>query len=185
MKSQRILGAAAIALFCAAAQPAMSGNAEDIDRCANGINTGKAERLSVAGHKFKCPDGVVVSNDPLARGLGSFHPNHAYFEGGFSHLNQVLGKGLAADKVRFFITVENWNARGSDPRNCRMADPTINIERRSKVLKIAEYIPNWKDWKSLPRKIDGQWERAAFAISAAAIRKWHERFEFSVCKRDW
>jgi hypothetical protein len=176
MKSHRMICAAAIALFCAAAQPAMSGNAEEIDKCANGINTGKAERLTVAGFKFKCPDGVVVSNDPLARGIGVFNNNHAYFEGAFSHLNPRL----AADRVRFFITVENWNSP-----NCRIADPTMKIERRSKLLKIAEFIPNWKDWKSLPAKIDGQWEKAAFAISATAIRKWHERFEFARCKRDW
>lgn len=178
MKSQRIVGAVAIALLCAAAQPAMSGNAEDIERCANGMNTGKAEFLTVGGHKFKCPSGAVVSNDPLARGIGSFNPNNAYFEGAFSHMNWKL----AADRVRFFITVES--VPGGSP-DCRMADPVMKIERRSKLLKIAEYIPNWKDWKSLPRKLDGKWETAAFAISVAAIRKWHERYEFARCKRDW
>lgn len=181
MKTNAILCAAVLAWFGGAAQPAIAGNAEEIERCADAIHTGREVTVTVGGFKFMCRNQIVVSTDPLQRGMGTFAPSHAHYEGNFVRVNPVI----ANDRVRFFITVENWNARGADPTNCQMAQPVLKIERNSRWLKIAEYIPNWEDWKNLPRKIDGKWERAAFAIAAAAIRKWQRSYEFAVCKRNW
>lgn len=180
MKLQHSLCAAAIAL-CAAVQPAMSGNAEEMERCAEAIHASKPATVTVGGFKFKCSSRIIVMSEAEAMQMPGASGNHAYFKGHFAHLNSKLGISLAADVIRFPVVVENW----ADAQNCRMAEPSIQIERRSRLIRISEYVPNWMDWKSLPRKIDGKWEAAALAIAAASIRKWHQNTEFSRCKRGW
>jgi len=166
-------------MCCAAAQPATAGDAEEIERCASALLTAQAETVTISGFKFKCTSRIIVMSEAEAMQMPGASVNHAYFKGHFSHLNRKLGVSLAADVIRFPIVVENW----ADAQNCRVAEPSIQIERRSRLIRISEYVPNWRDWKSLPRKIDGKWEVAALAIAASAIRQWHRSSDFSKCRR--
>lgn len=177
MKLRHAFGAVAITLSCAT-QPAISGNAEQIERCANAIQSGPVSIVKVGRFKFRCGSlPVTVMTEAAAMQMPGSSNKHAYFTGRFIHMNPVI----ANDIVTYPIVIQNW----ADAQSCRIGEPSIKITRRSKLIKIGEFTPNTWDWKAVSKKIDGNWEAASFMIAAAAIRKWHTSNQYSHCKREW
>lgn len=160
MKSQCVLGAVAVALLCAVAQPAMAGPKEEVAKCTGTITNNSSTRVVISGHKFRCPGQIIVAEESEARALPNSSGANAYFKGALIH--ERTG---ADDKVKYFVVVENW----ADPQRCSVLVGPMTIN--GALEKVG------------PGRLSGSWRDVAQLLVTKLAYKWADSFEFSRCRR--
>lgn len=186
MRPVNVFGAIAIAALCAAAQPAISGNKEQLEACANSVLDGQSRNVVFAGHRFRCPGRIVVANEDELTTVMVVRDTNAYFKG-------LLGHRLRArpdDNMTYFITVENW----AHPQNCKILWPRMQIRHGGWFRLVKEFASEfidtdsklWEDesWDDFIKEFQGDWEAAAKVIVAKSIEKW-AKIAWPKCAKEW
>lgn len=156
MSPNYLLGALAIAFFCATSQPAKSGS---IEAWCNSANNKKGT-FNVLNYAFKCPGQIVVADEDEIKKLPTHNPSNAFFKGA---LISVSPRGES--KVTYFVAVENWQ----DRLRCRVLVGPMN---------------SGGVWRTVgPGDRAGNWSEVVQYVVTALANSWADSNEYSKCKR--
>jgi hypothetical protein len=170
MQRSTSFAATAVVVLLAAVHPANAGDKESLAACANAAAYGPVKKgITVAGHDFNCHPIRVAKQADLAAAGKSASPHYNYYKGKLSHALRLRPD----DQVEYLITFELTGG-------CRLRLPEVKINRGG-FINVAKRATDLfgvreSDWRSLAKKLEGDWETTANVVVLASVTKWAEQF---------
>lgn len=170
MQPSASLAAIAFWVLLAVSLPAAAGDKEALESCATAAAYGPLKKgIKIAGHDFNCHPIRLAKEADLTAAGKSLNADYNYYKGKLSHALRLRPD----DQVEYLITL---HVAGG----CRLRPPTVKINRGG-FINVAKKATDLfgireSDWRSLAKKLEGDWETTANIVVLASVSKWAEQF---------
>lgn len=193
MRSFAAIGAIALSMLCVTVQSApasdIEGLIDGLGKCANAAVNGPPRKfIKIAGHQFHCYKIRVATKaeaDVSARKHGA---DSSFYRGTMSHALRARPD----DQIEYTIVLQGSGA------TCRLLLPDVKINRggflqiarsataylRFAKLATGEVEKAESAWKTVGKKLEGDWETTMQLAVLASVDKWSAFFP-ECTKQDW
>ncbi len=140
------------------------------DSCANAAAYGPLKKgITIADHDFNCHPIRVAKEAEIKAAGKPLGASYNYYKGKLSHALRLRPD----DQVEYLIT---FQVAGG----CRLMPPAVKINRGG-FINVSKKVTDLfgireSDWRSLAKKLEGDWETTANIVVLASVTKWAEQF---------
>lgn len=173
-------GFAALALLVTT-QPSIADDQKSLRACAKAAAYGPLKKgITIAGHDFNCHHIRAAKDAEITAAGKKADTYNRFYMGQLSHALRLRPD----DQVQYLIHLKYMGGG-----KCDLLPPTIKINRGGfvnliKPLATELHLFKEEDWRSLAKKLEGDWEATANLVVAESVTKWAEQFP-DCTKRYW